>query len=147
MSPIELSWTANKTVKQAQLVQHWVPKIWTPKSSMLLKAKSLFDFFLQILCSACILANVAIFCDYLCLVYECVFPSPVSPRQPLDRHCPAFLLIQFSIIKWFVFVFLFVFLYSCGCISICVFVFVHLYFFFCSWIYICIWTGIVPPFP
>ena len=91
-----------------------------------------FMFFLQILCSACILAIVAIFCDYLCLVYECVFPSPVSPRQPLDRHCPAFLLIQFSII--------------CICISIGVFVFVHLYFYFCPWTYIFIWTGTVPPF-
>ena len=91
-----------------------------------------FMFFLQILCSACILVIVAIFCDYLCLVYECVFPSPVSPRQPLDRHCPAFLLIQFSII--------------CICISIGVFVFVHLYFYFCPWTYIFIWTGTVPPF-
>ena len=34
----------------------------------------------------------------------------------------------------------------CICISICVFVFVHLYFYSCSWIYICIWTGIVRPF-
>ena len=92
-------------------------------SSILLKAKSLFFFFLQILC----MHYVAIFCDYLCVVYECVFPSPVSPRQSLDRHCPAFLLIQFSIIKWFVFVFLFVYLYSCIYISFSVLEFIFVF--------------------
>ena len=86
-----------------------------------------FMFFLQILCSACILANVAIFCDYLCLVYECVFPSPVSPRQPLDRHCPAFLLIQFSIITWFVFVYVFLYFYLCICIFILVLEFIFVF--------------------
>ena len=32
----------------------------------------------------------------------------------------------------------------CICICIFVFLFVHLYFYSCSWIYICIWAGIVP---
>ena len=29
------------------------------------------------------------FADYCQVVYECVFPSPVSGRRPLDNHCPA----------------------------------------------------------
>ena len=45
----------------------------------------------------------------------------------LDRHCPAFLLIQFSIITWFVFVYVFLYFYLCICIFILVLEFIFVF--------------------
>ena len=124
----------NKTIKQAQLVQHWVAKIWTPKSSMLLKAKSLLCFFFNY-CAV----HFGQCCNILWLFVSCLWMCLPFPRLATSAFGQALSRLSLNTILHHKVI--------CICISISVFVFVHLYFFFCSWIYICIWTGIVPPFP